>query len=358
MRTKDKVKETNNRKKAYDYLVQEKGLQPHIASGLVGNIMQESYKLNQTWAEGQVDDVGSVGILQWHSDRKDNLYNFYKQQNPNYKRGEEIPLTSQLDFVLYEATHGDPWMQRQYEKAFSSATPEEAALNFSKYVLRPNKKYAHNDKRVNYALDVYSKNADNAVYTLNEDGTYDTINPAFATADEKAASEVYKQSFYDTLPLTSFENTQENSTFAQQKAEEKETVEDNREEELAAQQEEWKARLDKKVQHRNRIRDIVQSGYLDFVAPEYERVNAAQAIQQNYMQDGGQIPVSPRGVYSHPNAKQIIVPTDGNITMEGVKYPIKGKSLETGEEIIMQPGKNYFFKNTQNVLEIPLRDGQ
>jgi hypothetical protein len=30
-----------------------------------------------------------------------------------------------------------------------------------------------------------------------------------------------------------------------------------------------------------------------------------------------------------------------------------GQSLETGETKLMKPGKNYKFKNTKNVLEIP-----
>lgn len=71
-----------------------------------------------------------------------------------------------------------------------------------------------------------------------------------------------------------------------------------------------------------------------------------------YAQDGGQIPISSSGVYDYPNQK-VIVPTNGKITMKNVSYPILGRSLQTGEEILMQPEKEYFFKNTQQVLEIP-----
>lgn len=69
-------------------------------------------------------------------------------------------------------------------------------------------------------------------------------------------------------------------------------------------------------------------------------------------QNGGGIPISSNGVYDYPNQK-VIVPTNGEITMKNVDYPILGRSLQTGEEILMQPGKEYFFKNTQQVLEIP-----
>ena len=42
-----------------------------------------------------------------------------------------------------------------------------------------------------------------------------------------------------------------------------------------------------------------------------------------------------------------------NITMKGVNYPVLGISKETGEQKLMMPNKEYSFKNTNNVLEIP-----
>lgn len=71
-----------------------------------------------------------------------------------------------------------------------------------------------------------------------------------------------------------------------------------------------------------------------------------------YAQNGGEIPVSSKGMWEYPN-QPVIVPTLGSITMENMDYPVFGKSLETGEIKLMQPNKNYFFKNTKNVLEIP-----
>jgi len=156
MRIKEKIKGDNNRREAYIYLTETKGLEPHIAAAMVGNLMQESYQLDRTWEEGKVDDVGSMGVLQWHGDRLKNLYKFYKKKQSNYTKGQEIPLTAQLDFMIYEATEGDAWMKKQYKKVFSTDTTKEAALNFSKYVLRPHKDYAHNEKRVKYATNVYN----------------------------------------------------------------------------------------------------------------------------------------------------------------------------------------------------------
>ena len=82
----------------------------------------------------------------------------------------------------------------------------------------------------------------------------------------------------------------------------------------------------------------------------------------NKFQDGGMntfdmirpdIPVSSNGLYDHPN-QEVIVPTQsGNITVKGIGYPVLGKSLETGEEQMMQPQGYYNFQNTKHVLEIP-----
>jgi hypothetical protein len=47
-----------------------------------------------------------------------------------------------------------------------------------------------------------------------------------------------------------------------------------------------------------------------------------------------------------------IIPSN-NITMENTPFNVMGQSLETGETKLMKPGKNYKFKNTKNVLEIP-----
>jgi len=75
-------------------------------------------------------------------------------------------------------------------------------------------------------------------------------------------------------------------------------------------------------------------------------------MQQEQFQDGGQVPISENGLYEHPK-QPVIVPTkDGRITMKGIDYPVKGLA-DTGEEILMQPNKEYHFKGAKTVLEIP-----
>ena len=87
--------------------------------------------------------------------------------------------------------------------------------------------------------------------------------------------------------------------------------------------------------------------------PQYNIEVKPIEYQPIQMQNGGSIPISSNGLWEYPN-QQVIVPTSGNITMKNVDYPTFGKSIETGEIIVMQPNKNYFFNNTKNVLETPL----
>ena len=81
------------------------------------------------------------------------------------------------------------------------------------------------------------------------------------------------------------------------------------------------------------------------------------AASQTEMQDGGEVPISENGLYDYPE-QTVKVPTkDGKITMKGIKYPVLGIA-NTGEEIMMQPEKEYHFKGATEVLEIPqLQDG-
>lgn len=84
---------------------------------------------------------------------------------------------------------------------------------------------------------------------------------------------------------------------------------------------------------------------------QYNQIS--QFIENPIMQQGGQIPVSRDGVFA-TNDKPVIVPSP-TIDMKGVNYPIKATSLETGETKILSPNLQYYFNNTKNVLEIPLK---
>lgn len=88
------------------------------------------------------------------------------------------------------------------------------------------------------------------------------------------------------------------------------------------------------------------------ITPNYQEGGITNNRFIKKMQKGGQIPVSSQGVYTHPG-QAVLVPTDGSITMKNINYPILGISQETGQRIMMMPGQEYFYPQTQNVLEIP-----
>lgn len=98
------------------------------------------------------------------------------------------------------------------------------------------------------------------------------------------------------------------------------------------------------------VRQTVQTP--NFNALEtYQQID--QFVSNPIMQSGGTIPSTPLGQYQYPN-QVVNVPTDGSITMQGVNYPLLGISQETGQRQMMFPNQEYFFKNTQNVVEVPL----
>lgn len=72
-----------------------------------------------------------------------------------------------------------------------------------------------------------------------------------------------------------------------------------------------------------------------------------------FLEELKNIPVSSRGMYDYPK-QRVVVPTDGSITMKNIPHKIKAISIETGETKVLKPSKDYFFKNTKNVLEEPI----
>lgn len=130
----------SRKQQAYNFFVKNKGYRPEVALGIVGNLMQESHPDLRTDALG-FDGTGSFGIAQWLGDRKSKL----KEIRPN----DYNTLQGQLEFIDWELKNTE---KRAFNKIKSASTPEEATLAFSKYYERPHKDYAHNDKRIRYAL--------------------------------------------------------------------------------------------------------------------------------------------------------------------------------------------------------------
>ena len=80
-------------------------------------------------------------------------------------------------------------------------------------------------------------------------------------------------------------------------------------------------------------------------------LGAQEQEPPNYQLGG--IKIDPQGYWNPDNeGKPVVIPSP-SITMKNVDFSVLGTSLETGEQKLMQPGQNYFFSNTKNVLEQP-----
>lgn len=118
---------------AFQYY-QKRGLQPHVAAGIVGNLVQES-GLNP-YARG--DNGLATGVAQWHPDRFQGLKDWAKSQNR-----DPYALDTQLDYVLIEANQrGD------LARVNATSNSGEAAHAFAKHYERPK---VIDQKRIGYA---------------------------------------------------------------------------------------------------------------------------------------------------------------------------------------------------------------
>lgn len=128
MSTTFEQEKNKQRKKDYAYqFYLNKGLAPKDAAAIVGNLYAESGF--DTTVKGTADDKGSVGIAQWHSERKRGLYNFAKSQGKDWS-----DLDTQLNYVLKEGqtTHKDA-----FSKMLNTKTVQEATMAFMNHYERP-----------------------------------------------------------------------------------------------------------------------------------------------------------------------------------------------------------------------------
>lgn len=114
-------------KYAYNYLI-SKGLTPIQSAGIVGNLQAESNL--DTTVTGKADDAGSVGIAQWHSERKKGLMDFAKARGKHY--GD---LNLQLDYVVEELN--SPAYSKAMAELQKAKTADQAAKAFMNHYERP-----------------------------------------------------------------------------------------------------------------------------------------------------------------------------------------------------------------------------
>lgn len=191
MRFKDKDKGKQRRDKAYNHLI-EKGVAPHLAAGIVGNLMQESHDYLDSTVE---NEIGAFGIAQWLGPRKKSLFEFAKARGT-----KPTNFDTQLDFLYKELTSiGDSWTSKADKDAFFNAkTVDEAAALFVKRFERSGEKPGDEgyDNRLKNAKRIYLEYNDKAIYGKDENGNIVNINPEVATQEQIEMSPTIKDEFY------------------------------------------------------------------------------------------------------------------------------------------------------------------
>lgn len=138
---------------AYDYYVNEKGLAPHVAAGIIGNLYQESGLKPQVKerARPELEKQGytaqGMGIAQWSANGRYKGLLSYADQNHR----DPNDLYTQLDFILDEPGEG----AKALKALAKTRTPEEASYVFGKVYERPMEKYAGWDVRAGIARKLF-----------------------------------------------------------------------------------------------------------------------------------------------------------------------------------------------------------
>ena len=131
----------DNQAMAYDLLL-KKGYQPHVAAGLVGNLMQESGRNINTAAVG--DSGNAYGAVQWNGPRR-RAYLAYAQE----KGADPADLATQIDYLDQEMRGPE---SAAFEALQAAQTPEEAAQIASDKFWRPGVPMMENRRK--YAQEV------------------------------------------------------------------------------------------------------------------------------------------------------------------------------------------------------------
>jgi hypothetical protein len=94
--------------------------------------------------------------------------------------------------------------------------------------------------------------------------------------------------------------------------------------------------------------------------PEYEQGGEYTENEMSFLRDvyqQGGIIKDDNGYWNPNNWGKTVEINSPHITMKGVGVPLWGTSKETGEVKKMMPGNDYYFKNTDSVIEQPVTEG-
>ena len=317
---------------AYKFYL-NKGYSPQASASIVGNLIHEG-GLNTT-AEGDKGYKGgsSRGIAQWREKRLRKLQSMYGEKWTDFD--------NQLEFVDWELNNTHKSAGEALKRA---NTVWEAGRIFTNEFERPKVKFDEDNRRQKNVTDTYKKYA--KLELTQEDKN--KFTPTF-TKDVAPYMNINSEVSNFDIPIDS-------STFA--------SVPDVYKEETPTKEKQAIQELQQKevensfLEEYNNI-SVRQPSQEEQQQVDYSQptdvigiINQVTQFVDTPMQQGGIIKDN-MGQWRHPGkVTEIASP---NITMKGVGYPVIGISKETGEQKLMIPNLEYFFKNTKNVLEIPIR---
>lgn len=282
--------------RAYNYFI-NKGLTPEQASGIVGNLAQESTVKLDSSIE---NSIGAFGIAQWLGSRRKDLNNFAKE---NQKKPSDFDL--QLDFIWHELNTTE---KRAYNKLKEAKSVTEAAEVFVNKFERSGEKKgdAGYDRRINYAKQFYTE-FNGVVPVSNElEGIPDVSNTV------------------TSVPTISVDNFNSNDFVSEFNSLEQEVSETEQRRLEKIKETEYKQALQNKINQRQFLTELVDSMEVPFI--EAERAGVNETFQNGGISnERAQAVVQVDGTYVKPIGQfKKIVPQKG-LTLEEQEEQIRNK---------------------------------
>lgn len=190
----------NNTKQLYSYLKSSTDLSPIAIAGILGNFIHETTGGSGINPNAQNSKDGGYGFAQWTFSRRDNLINFAKQHNMDYR-----DLRTQTKFFIHELN--SPQFKKAKQSLENAKTIEEATKNFYLNFESMGRTDDSLEKRIKYAKSIdpsYSKNYDDS-----------NIDPSYSLNNDENIDPAYSKSFwYDKVDIGKNNSGLKDNTFA------------------------------------------------------------------------------------------------------------------------------------------------
>lgn len=362
---KSKIDRQNKEQYSYQKMLSY-GWTPTQASAIVGNLKHESGFRTDVEGDKGYKGGSSFGIAQFRGARLVSLKNTYGN---NWK-----DLDNQLEFVNEElkTTH-----KKAGDRLRKATTIYDAGRIVSDDYEIPALKWNANDSRQSAVFDTYRKYSGLKLTQQEEiellQGTTERMMSNYNQTQKPKTNT-------PTTPIPEISNLQsvpELSNLADDKEQEEEESQNAR------------AVLQQKKNEQNFISELIKSSQIQYIDPNQVEDYTQEQPQEEFRNGGeknslwknirnnrgsgkaptkemleqevkikkhesGGIIKDDMGYWNPENWGKPVEINSNLISMEGVSQTLLGISNQTGERKILKPGKNYRFKNTQQVTEYPI----